>query len=224
MALENRTSIDRRSFLARAGLAAGVTSLAAAAASSAQSPQGLDQLGRRLLETEQASMAELRRLFGAAAAEEGLRINLHQMAVASKHDHLFVAAPVLGLEAIAPLELRDGITQGLIYIQSSTSSLRGFYVVRALAIQDLRVGDQPVLVQMLRGGAVVAEARGLARLWSLAVPPTARGLQAQVGLGFDTLSHNGGGLVRANCWVCPNGVTICVEAQRCDLDAFMPCG
>jgi hypothetical protein len=218
--LKNRRAVDRRSFLAAAGVAAGVTSLAGVAAARAQSSEDLDELARLVRVTDQASTAQLRRILRAVADEEGIQLNLDQMAVASKYNLLFVAAPALGVERIDPIELSSGITQGILYTQSSTSNLRGFYVVRAVAVQDIQLGDQPVLLQMLRGGQVLAEERGMAKIWSLTVPPTARGVQAQVGVGFETLVH--GGLARSNCWVCPNGVTICADKPLRGVDGLLP--
>ncbi len=225
MALTNGISVDRRSFLARAGMAAGATALAATTQSSAQSAQDIEQLGRFLEDTEQAAIAELRHILGAAAEEEGLRLNLAQMAVASKGDDLLIGAPALGLERIGLLELRNGITQGMIYVRSSTSNLRGFYVVRAIALQDLQLGDQPVRVQMIRGGTVLAEARGTARISSFNVAPTARGLQAQVGVGFVGFDPSGALRFLASlCFVVPDeggGGVICLFG--CGANSLLPC-
>jgi hypothetical protein len=225
MALTNGTSVGRRSFLARAGLAAGATALAATTQSSAQSPHGIEQLGRLVQETEEAATAELRRILGAAAEEEGLRLNLAQMAVASKDDDLLIGAPAMGLERVNLLELRNGITQGMIYTQSSTSNLHGFYVVRAIALQDPQLGDQPVRVQMIRGGAVVAETRGTARISSFNMAPTARGLQARVGVGFVGFDPSGALRFLASlCFVVPDeggGGVICLFG--CGSGSLLPC-
>ena len=145
------------------------------------------------------------------------------MAVGSKFNYLFVGAPAAGVEAIDPVELKTGITQGMIYLDSPTSSSpRGFYVVRAVALQEVRLGHIAVRVQMLQGGAVVGEERGMAEVWSLKVPSRSVGLHAQVGIGFDILANHQ--LVRANCWTCPNGVTICTEKPICGVDGLLPSG
>jgi hypothetical protein len=221
MTTNQRNGLDRRSFLASAGIAAGVTTLAGMAAASAQSSTDLDTLSRRMTETERTMVDQFRSLLRAAAEVEGVSLNLNQAVVASKHNHFVVAAPALGIEKIDPIELRSGITQGLMYAKSATSKLSGFYVVRAVALQDIQLGDQPVLVQMIQRGVVVAEERGVAHLWSLTVPLTIRG-QAQVGIGVDIVMHDH--VTRADCWTCPNGVTICVEKPLCGVDGLLPSG
>jgi hypothetical protein len=221
MNTHQRNGVDRRSFLASAGIAAGVTTLAGMAAASAQSSNDLDALSRRMTETERTTIEQFRNLLRIAADVERVSLNLNQTVVASKYNHLVVAAPALGIEKIDPIELRSGITQGLIYTKSAPSKLSGFYVVRAVALQDIRLGEQPVLVQMIQRGVVVAEERGVAHIWSLTVPPTVRG-QAQVGLAFDIVMHDQ--VTRADCWTCPNGVTICVERPLCGVDGLLPSG
>jgi len=221
MSTHQRIGLDRRSFLASAGIAAGVTTLAGMAAAHAQSSNPLDALSRRMTETERTTTEQFRSLLRAAADLEGVPLNLNQTVIASKYNHLVVAAPALGIEKIDPIELRSGITQGLMYMKSAASQLSGFYVVRAVAIQDVQLGEQPVLVQMIQRGVVVAEERGVAHIWSLTVPPTVRG-QAQVGIGVDIVAHDQ--VTRANCWTCPNGVTICVEKPLCGVDGLLPSG
>jgi hypothetical protein len=221
MSTNQRIGIDRRSFLASAGIAAGVTTMAGLAAASAQSSNDLDALSRRMTETERTTTEQFRNLLRAAADVEGVPLNLNQMVVASKYNHLVVAAPALGIEKVDPLELRSGIIQGLMYTRSATSTLSGFYVVRAVALQDLQLGDQSVLVQMIRRGVVVAEERGVAHISSLTVPPNVRG-QAQVGIAVDIVMHDQ--VTRADCWTCPNGVTICVERPLCGVDGLLPSG
>ena len=45
---------------------------------------------------------------------------------------------------------------------------------------------------------------------------------AQVGVGFDILANHQ--VVRANCWTCLNGVTICNEKPLCGVDGLLPSG
>ena len=221
MNTHQRNGVDRRSFLASAGIAAGVTTWAGMAVASAQSSNDLDALSRRMTDTERTTIEQFRNLLRVAADVERVSLNLNQTVVASKYNHLVVAAPALGIEKIDPIELRSGITQGLMYTKSAPSKLSGFYVLRAVALQDIRLGEQPVLVQMIQRGVVVAEERGVAHIWSLTVPPTVRG-QAQVGLAFDIVMHDQ--VMRADCWTCPNGVTICVERPLCGVDGLLPSG
>jgi hypothetical protein len=142
--------------------------------------------------------------------------------VASKYSYLLLAAPASGLERIDPVELRSGITQGMMFVGSpGPSDLRGFYAVRALALQEVQLGEQPVLLQMIRGGVVAAEERGLARVWSLTAPRVGS-VRAEVGVGVDLVMEHM--LVRANCWTCPNGVTTCVEKPLCGPDGLFPSG
>ena len=143
------------------------------------------------------------------------------MVFASKYDYLFVGAPALGMERVDPIELRAGITQGMVYVEAAMAKgLRGLYLVRAVAIQQVRLGDQPVRVQMLRGGVVMAEEIGVAQVWSLRVPSPRTGAQAELSVGFDLRGN--GETVRTNCWTCPNGVTICVEKPICGVDGLLP--
>lgn len=219
---ENRSRINRRSFIAKAGMTAGVAAFVDAPRGHAAGHIG--DLADQLREQHRAYWDGYRRLLEAAAYRERLALNLEQMAVGSKFNYLFVGAPAAGVESIDPIELTNGITQGMIYLDSPTSSSpRGFYVVRAVALQEVRLGHNAVRVEMLQGGAVVGEERGMAEVWSLKVPPRSIGLHAQVGVGFDLLANRQ--LVRANCWTCPNGVTICTEKPICGVDGLLPsCG
>ena len=125
------------------------------------------------------------------------------------------------MERVDPIELRAGITQGMVYVEAAMArGLRGLYLVRAVAIQQVRPGDQPVRVQMLRGGVVMAEEIGVAQVWSLRVPSPRTGAQAELSVGFDLRGN--GETVRTNCWTCPNGVTICVEKPICGVDGLLP--
>jgi hypothetical protein len=211
--------IARRSLLLSAGMAAGV----AAAATGGKSAADLKEVASAVTATNQAATARFRRVLRAAAQKEGIRLNLEQLVFASKYNYLFIGAPALGMELIDPIELRGGITQGLVYVDAAIArGLRGFYVVRAVANQDVRLGAQPVRVQMVQRGIVMAEEPGIAQVRSLKVPPGSAGLQTQLGVGFDLLGS--GEIVRSNCWTCPNGVTICAEKPICGVDGLLPSG
>lgn len=220
--LKHTTGIDRRSFLVGSGIVGGAT-VAGAIWSDGAAASDLEDLSRLVVATDRSSTAQFRSILGAAAKAEGIALNLDQIVVASKYSYLVVAAPALGIERIDPIELKNGITQGMIYFSSSTlPQPRGLYVVRALAVQDVQLGEQPVLMQLLRGGVVLAEQRGMAHVSSLTVPPRSSGVQAEIGVGFDLVMNDG--FVRANCWTCPNGVRICVEQPLCGPDGLLPSG
>ena len=211
--------IARRSLVLGAGIAAGV----AAAATGGKSAADLKDVASVVTAANQAAAARFRRVLRAAAQKEGIRLNLEQLVFASKFNYLFVGAPALGMELIDPVELRSGITQGMVYVDAAIArGLRGFYVVRAVADQDVRLGAQPVRVQMMQRGIVMAEEAGIAQVRSLKVPPGSAGLRTQLGAGFDLLSS--GEIVRSNCWTCPNGVTICAEKRICGVDGLLPSG
>jgi hypothetical protein len=218
---KNRSLINRRSFIFKAGLTAGVAAFVDAPRGQAAGPT--EDLAYQLRAQHRAYWNGYRSLLEAAAYRERLALNLEQMAIGSKFNYLFVGAPAAGVELIDPIELKNGITQGMVYLDSPTSSSpRGFYVVRAVALQEVRLGHIAVRVQMLQGGAVVGEEGGMAEVWSLKVPSQSIGLHAQVGVGFDILANHQ--VVRANCWTCPNGVTICNEKPLCGVDGLLPSG
>ena len=217
--LRNPNALDRRAFLA------GVTTLGGVARLSAegQAANDLEALAQLVRATTETTAAQYRRFLVAAAGREGIPINTDQMAVASKYSALVMAAPAVGVERIDPVALRHGITQGLVFLDSSSpDALRGFFVVRAIVSQEVVLGEQPVLLQMIRGGNVVAAERGVARVWSLTVPPSVAGVRAEAGVGLDLVMNDV--LVRSNCWTCPNGVTICVERPICGPDGLLPSG
>ncbi len=211
--------IARRSLVLGAGIAAGI----AAAATAGKSAADLKDVASGVTAANQAAAARFRRVLRAAAQKEGIRLNLQQLVFASKSNYLFIGAPALGMELIDPVELKGGITQGMVYVDAAIArGLRGFYVVRAVTDQDVRLGAQPVRVQMMQRGIVIAEEVGVAQVRSLKVPPGSVGMQTQLGAGFDLLG--GGEIVRSNCWSCPNGVTICVERPVCGVDGLLPSG
>jgi hypothetical protein len=125
------------------------------------------------------------------------------------------------VELIDPLRLREGIVQGLAYVEYPRSAFRpGFYVFRAVADEEVQVGEAPVRMEMLQQGRVIVEEPAMALVWSLTVPPESAGLPPQVGVGFDILAN--GQIARDNCWSCPNGVTICIKAPTWDPDCPLP--
>jgi hypothetical protein len=215
----NTDTFDRRTFLAGLTMMGGVARLSA----DGQAANDLEALAHLVRVTTETTAAQYRRILVAAAGREGIPINADQMAVASKDKALVMAAPAVDVERIDPVALRHGITQGVMFLESSSpEALRGFFVVRAIVATEVVLGEQPVLLQMIRGGTVVAAERGVARVWSLTVPPGAAAVRAEAGVGLDLVMNDV--LVRSNCWTCPNGVTICVERPICGPDGLLPSG
>jgi hypothetical protein len=222
MSTDKKTSdsASQRWFIHIARTAATLAALVLAPTLSAAS--GDDTLQQKLEAVRNTCGSDFRELLKAAADREGIALNLEQLAVGSKFNFVFAGAPALGVELIDPLELRTGITQGMIYLDSpGTPAGAGFYVIRAVATEPVRLGRIAVRVERIRNGRVVAADRGIAHVWSLTVPPEGVGLPAQVGVGFDVL--HGGVVVQSNCWSCPNGVTICVEKTCSNVDCLLPC-